>query len=160
MAAGGSSTRLPQLATQCEIGIPHPPPLREGARASRFAGPSRTRWSPFPQGKAWGWQSSDRYRKNAQVGHCEPVTDVTGVAIRNIRRRGNGFPRQCAHWLGMTKLAVEGRIARRARRMRAQGKRRFHRNPNTKSHSRIEHHNEEAKKMFHVKPCIPPRGIL
>ena len=45
--------------------------------------------------------------------HSEPVTDVTGVGIRNllagnlrksagIMRFGNGLPRQCAHWLAMT----------------------------------------------------------
>ena len=31
--------------------------------------------------------------------HCEPVTDVTGVAISKQNKR---FPRQCEHWLGMT----------------------------------------------------------
>ena len=43
--------------------------------------------------------------------HCEPVTDVTGVAIRVPRRRGkeNGLPRhdfspsrKSADWLAMT----------------------------------------------------------
>ena len=63
--------------------------------------------------------------------HCEPVTDVTGVAIRNpcgstkqnailwantesvtdlpevaqtcqVSLRGNGLPHQCAHWFAMT----------------------------------------------------------
>ena len=45
--------------------------------------------------------------------HSEPVTDVTGVGIRNllagnlrksagIMRFGNGLPRQSAHWLAMT----------------------------------------------------------
>ena len=45
--------------------------------------------------------------------HSEPVTDVTGVGIRNllagnlrksagIMRFGNGLPRQCEHWLAMT----------------------------------------------------------
>ncbi len=38
--------------------------------------------------------------------HCEPVTDVTGAAIRFLwddMYWRCGFPRQCAHWLGMTK---------------------------------------------------------
>ena len=50
---------------------------------------------------------------NPRPCHSEPVTDVTGVGIRNllagnlrksagIMRFGNGLPRQCAHWLGMT----------------------------------------------------------
>ncbi len=45
--------------------------------------------------------------------HSEPVTDVTGVGIRNllagnlrksagIMRFGNGLPPQCEHWLAMT----------------------------------------------------------
>ena len=51
------------------------------------------------------------HRKN-QNCHCEPVTDVTGVAIpptfwmhfgKHSHSTG-GFPRQCAHWLGMTVL--------------------------------------------------------
>ena len=50
---------------------------------------------------------------NPRPCHSEPVTDVTGVGIRNllagnlrksagIMRFGNGLPRQCAHWLAMT----------------------------------------------------------
>ena len=50
---------------------------------------------------------------NPRPCHSEPVTDVTGVGIRNLlagnlrksaglMRFGNGLPRQCAHWLGMT----------------------------------------------------------
>ena len=50
---------------------------------------------------------------NPHPCHSEPVTDVTGVGIRNlldgnlrksagIMRFGNGLPRQCAHWLAMT----------------------------------------------------------
>ena len=49
------------------------------------------------------------YNQRAKARHCEPVTDVTGVAIRPFfpfaewfRRREYGFPRQCVHWLGMT----------------------------------------------------------
>ena len=51
------------------------------------------------------------HRKN-QNCHCEPVTDVTGVAIpptfwmhfgKHSHSTG-GFPRQCTHWLGMTVL--------------------------------------------------------
>ncbi len=40
--------------------------------------------------------------RTPQKCHCEPVTDVTGVAIRSILctaplvTRGNGFPRRCA----------------------------------------------------------------
>ena len=42
--------------------------------------------------------------------HCEPVTDVTGVAIRaplpcwltKYLQKEYGLPRQCAHWLAMT----------------------------------------------------------
>jgi len=37
--------------------------------------------------------------------HCEPVTYVTGVAIRKVSI-WNGFPRQCVHWLGMTRGIV------------------------------------------------------
>jgi len=33
------------------------------------------------------------------------VTDVTGVAIRKVSI-WNGFPRQCVHWLGMTRRIV------------------------------------------------------
>ena len=43
--------------------------------------------------------------------HGEPVTDVTGVAIRIPKKpwffdifQENGSPRQCAHWLAMTGL--------------------------------------------------------
>ena len=50
---------------------------------------------------------------NPHPCHSEPVTDVTGVGIRNllagnlrksagIMRFGNGLPRQCEHWLAMT----------------------------------------------------------
>ena len=50
---------------------------------------------------------------NPRPCHSEPVTDVTGVGIRNllagnlrksteIMRFGNGLSRQCAHWLAMT----------------------------------------------------------
>ena len=50
---------------------------------------------------------------NLHPCHSEPVTDVTGVGIRNllagnlrksagIMRFGNGLPRQCEHWLAMT----------------------------------------------------------
>ena len=50
---------------------------------------------------------------NPRPCHSEPVTDVTGVGIRNllagnlrksagIMRFGNGLPRQCEHWLAMT----------------------------------------------------------
>ena len=50
---------------------------------------------------------------NPRLCHSEPVTDVTGVGIRNllagnlrksagIMRFGNGLPRQCVHWLAMT----------------------------------------------------------
>ena len=50
---------------------------------------------------------------NPRLCHSEPVTDVTGVGIRNllagnlrksagIMRFGSGLPRQCAHWLAMT----------------------------------------------------------
>ena len=50
---------------------------------------------------------------NPRPCHSEPVTDVTGVGIRNllagnlrksagIMRFRNGLPRQCAHWLAMT----------------------------------------------------------
>ena len=50
--------------------------------------------------------------------HSEPVTDVTGVGIRNllagnlrksagIMRFGNGLPRQCEHWLAMTALRAQ-----------------------------------------------------
>ena len=50
---------------------------------------------------------------NPHPCHSEPVTDVTGVGIRNllagnlrksagIMRFGNGLPRQCAYWLAMT----------------------------------------------------------
>ena len=46
-----------------------------------------------------------RYRT---PGHCEPVTDVTGVAISIFRRIQPQirwrFPHQCAHWFGMTVL--------------------------------------------------------
>ena len=52
-------------------------------------------------------------RSSAKRCHSEPVTDVTGVGIRNllagnlrksagIMRFGNGLPRQCEHWLAMT----------------------------------------------------------
>ena len=44
--------------------------------------------------------------------HCEPVTDVTGAAIRTPSGQlgflsvsvppAGGLPRQCAHWLAMT----------------------------------------------------------
>ena len=63
--------------------------------------------------------------------HSEPVTDVTGVGIRNllagnlrksagIMRFGNGLPRQCvpqghllrgAHWLAMTGFLPVGETA-------------------------------------------------
>ena len=50
---------------------------------------------------------------NPRPCHSEPVTDVTGVGIRNllagnlrksagIMRFGNGLPRQSADWLAMT----------------------------------------------------------
>ena len=50
---------------------------------------------------------------NPHPCHSEPVTDVTGVGIRNllagnlrksagIMRFGNGLPRQSADWLAMT----------------------------------------------------------
>ena len=50
---------------------------------------------------------------NPRPCHSEPVTDVTGVGIRNLlagnlrksaglMRFGNGLPRQSAHWLAMT----------------------------------------------------------
>ena len=50
---------------------------------------------------------------NPHPCHSEPVTDVTGVGIRNllagnlwksaeIMHFGSGLPRQCAHWLAMT----------------------------------------------------------
>ena len=50
---------------------------------------------------------------NPHPCHSEPVTDVTGVGIRNlsagnlrksagVMRFGNGLPRQCAPWLAMT----------------------------------------------------------
>ena len=48
--------------------------------------------------------------KDPRLCHCEPVTDVTGAAIRSplaapcisVCRWGRGFPRQSADWLGMT----------------------------------------------------------
>ena len=39
-----------------------------------------------PPGEALGWC--------LHYGHCEPVTDVTGVAIRTLGTRKQGFPRQ------------------------------------------------------------------
>ena len=50
---------------------------------------------------------------NPRPCHSEPVTDVTGVGIRNllagnlrksagIMRFRNGLPRQCVYWLAMT----------------------------------------------------------
>ena len=40
----------------------------------------------------------------AKPRHCEPVTDVTGAAIRSPFRGdgGRGLPRQSADWLAMT----------------------------------------------------------
>ena len=59
----------------------------------------------------FGWRFSVSI--NPRPCHSEPVTDVTGVGIRNllagnlrksagIMRFGNGLPRQPADWLAMT----------------------------------------------------------
>ena len=66
------------------------------------------RWRDSISGniKKRGCLTKKSFRQNKQKHcHCEPVTDVTGVAISRlkgiqplIRWR---FPRQCAHWLGM-----------------------------------------------------------
>ena len=66
--------------------------------------PTSTRTQALPKTNGLG------ERKDLQICHCEPVTDVTGAAIRSPFavpcitpcRWGRGFPRRCAHRLGMT----------------------------------------------------------
>ena len=64
---------------------------------------------------------------NPRPCHSEPVTDVTGVGIRNllagnlrksagIMRFGNGLPRQSADWLAMTGFFDRLRTPRRKSR--------------------------------------------
>ena len=58
------------------------------------------------------WVSGLVIRNQLTACHCEPVTDVTGVAIRTPSGQvrflrilvppAGGLPRQCAHWLAMT----------------------------------------------------------
>ena len=67
-----------------------------------FGATQQARNHPFPRsGNEW-WACR-------KTGHCEPVR-FPGVAISQLFRpeidrfnlKTGGFPRQCAHWLGMT----------------------------------------------------------
>ena len=83
-----------------------------------YKGTSRT---PSPTNDRLFRQTGGRAFRHARLSvsinprpcHSEPVTDVTGVGIRNllagnlrksagIMRFGNGLPRQSADWLAMT----------------------------------------------------------
>ena len=84
-----------------------PAACERNAHAADLAGiceATSTRPQAFPREK--GWVNG----KDRQICHCEPVTDVTGAAIRFPFAMpcitpclwGRGFPRRCAHRLGMT----------------------------------------------------------
>ena len=88
-----------------------PAACERNAHAADLAGiceATSTRPQAFPREK--GWVNG----KDRQICHCEPVTDVTGAAIRFPFAMpcitpclwGRGFPRRCAHRLGMTGAVV------------------------------------------------------